>query len=246
MQDAFSRTELLIGSEALYLLRASTVAVIGLGGVGSWAAEALARAGVGGLVLVDEDSISMSNINRQVIATMGSVGRPKAEVMAERIRDINPEARIEAVHGRFDAESAERLVKPGLSYVVDAIDAVSAKLELILRAKALGIPIVSALGTGSKLDPTRLEVSDIADTSVCPLARVIRRELKKRGVDHLTVVYSREGPPPGERRESAPGPYGGGRRSVPGSISFVPSAAGLIAASVVVRDLTSLRQSTMH
>lgn len=241
MSDAFSRTELLIGAEGRSRLAASTVAVIGVGGVGSYAAEALARAGVGGLVLVDDDSVCMTNINRQIIALRSTLGRPKVEVMAERVRDINPEARIEAHAERFDAASAERLLRPGLAYVVDAIDTVSAKIELVVRARSLGLPIVSVMGAGNKLDPTRFEVADISETSVCPLARVMRRELRNRGVESLTVVYSRE-PPIAlggikEHDSSADVASSVARRVAPGSISFVPSAAGLIAASVVVRDL---------
>lgn len=235
--DAFSRTELIIGREGIEALAAARVAIIGLGGVGSYAAEALARSGVGSFLLVDDDVVAASNINRQLIALRSTVGRPKAEVMAERIRDINPESEVEALRARFGPESSSRILVPGFAYVVDAIDAVSAKLELIMKSKELGIPIVSAMGTGSKLDPARLEIADIADTSICPLARVIRRELKKRGVEHLQVVYSKEDPRAGGRSESAAGPYGGGRRSVPGSISFVPSVAGLLIASVVVRDI---------
>jgi tRNA threonylcarbamoyladenosine dehydratase len=246
MLDAFSRTALLIGEEGLAKLAASTVAVIGIGGVGSYAAEALARAGVGGLVLVDDDAVCVTNINRQIIALRETVGRPKVEVMAERILAINPEARVEAHQEYFGPESAERLVAPGLSYIVDAIDTVSAKIELILRAKALGIPIVSAMGAGNKLDPTRLEVADIYETSVCPLARVMRRELKRRGVESLKVIYSRELPikiveSENPCRQHCVCPKKDrtcvGRRSVPGSVSFVPSAAGLIAASLVVRDI---------
>lgn len=239
--EAFSRTELLIGQEGSAALAAATVAVIGLGGVGSWAAEALARAGVGGFLLVDDDVVSESNLNRQIVALRSTIGRPKVEVMRNRILDINPEARIEALKEHFGPESSDRLLEPGLSYVVDAIDAISAKVELVMRAKALGFPVISAMGTGAKLDPARLELADISDTSVCPLARVMRRELHKRGVDSLKVVYSKEAAPEGARAGTAPGPYGGGRRSVPGSISFVPSAAGLLVASVVVRDLIGPR-----
>ena len=245
---AFSRTELLLGGSAMQVLAAARVAVIGLGGVGSWAAEALARSGVGGFVLVDDDSVCLTNINRQVIATRASVGRPKVQEMAQRILAINPEAEVEACEEYFGAATAERLLRPGLSYVVDAIDTVSAKIELVLRSLALGLPIISVMGTGNKLDPTRLEVSDLAETSVCPLARVMRRELRRRGVEHLKVIYSREEPLevaetgnpcradcncPKKDRTCA------GRRSVPGSVSFVPPAAGLIAASVVVRDLVA-------
>jgi tRNA A37 threonylcarbamoyladenosine dehydratase len=248
MTNAFARTELLIGAAGLAGLAASTVAVFGLGGVGSYAAEALARAGVGGFLLVDSASIGPTNINRQIIATRSTVGRPKVEVMRERILDINPEARVEALRETIGPETSERLVRAGLAYVVDAVDTLSAKIDLVLRAKALGIPIVSAMGSGNKLDPTRVEAADIYGTSVCPLARVIRRELKRRGVDALAVVYSREEPidpvEPGEDcrhegicpREEGDCPCEG-YRAVPGSISFVPSAFGLVIASVVVRAL---------
>lgn len=225
---------MLLGAEAMAALARARVAVIGLGGVGSWAAEALARSGVGGFVLVDDDSVCVTNINRQVIATRGSVGRPKAEAMAERIRAINPGAAVEAREEHFGADTAERLLEPGLSYVVDAIDTVSAKIELIVRSRALGLPIISAMGMGNKLDPTRIEVADIRKTSICPLARVMRKELRRRGIETLKVIYSREDP---IEVEEAADPRRPGRKSAPGSVSFVPPAAGLIAASVVVRDL---------
>jgi tRNA threonylcarbamoyladenosine dehydratase len=250
MFDSFARTELLIGQEGMVTLAAAKVAVIGIGGVGSYAAEALARAGIGRLLLVDDDSVCLTNINRQIIALRSTVGRPKVEVMAERIRDINPEASVEALQEYLGPDSIERIIGPGLSYVVDAIDTVSAKLALVLRCKALGIPILSAMGTGNKLDPTRLEVADISETSICPLARVMRKELRRRGVNSLQVIYSREGP---IKINEAENPCRQhcicpkkdrtcvGRRSVPGSVSFVPPAAGLIAASVVVRELIAKR-----
>jgi tRNA A37 threonylcarbamoyladenosine dehydratase len=251
MSDAFSRIQLLIGAEGLAALQASTVAVFGLGGVGSSAAEALARSGVGGFVLVDNASVGPTNINRQIIATRSTVGRPKVEVMRDRILDINPEARVAAHRDCFDPGSAERFLRPSLSYVVDAIDTVSAKIELVLGARALAIPIVSAMGAGNKLDPTRLEVADIYETSVCPLARVMRKELKRLGVDRLTVIYSREKPLESDEA-GAPCRHESicpkkvcpceGRRAVPGSISFVPTAAGLFAASVVVRTLIGASQ----
>jgi tRNA A37 threonylcarbamoyladenosine dehydratase len=233
MLHAFSRTELLVGAEGLARLEASTVAVIGLGGVGSYAAEALARAGVGGLLLVDDDSVCLTNVNRQAIALRSTIGKPKVEVMRERALDINPTLRIEALQAFCNAESAESIIRPGLAYIVDAIDTVSSKLALVQRAKALGIPIISAMGTGNKLDPTRLEVADISKTSICPLARVMRKELRRRGIAQLDVIYSREEPLGVASSEEPPK----GRRSVPGSISFVPPAAGLIAASVVVRAI---------
>lgn len=250
MPDSFSRTELLIGAEALARLRASRVAIFGIGGVGSWAAEALARAGIGGFILVDDDSVCVTNINRQIIALRSTVGRPKVEVMKERILAINPDARVDAFQECYKAETAERFFGAGgvgdISYVVDAIDTVSSKIDLILRAQAAGIPIMSAMGAGNKLDPTRFEVADIYETSVCPLARVMRYELRRRGVERLKVVYSREEPlkadaaapagsePPAGGEE--PGPRSG-RRSVPASISFVPPVAGFIIAAEVVKDL---------
>lgn len=257
MKDAFARTQLLIGSEGLAALEASTVAVFGLGGVGSYAAEALARAGVGGFVLVDNASVGPTNINRQIIATRSTVGRPKVEAMRERILDINPEARVEALQDTFGLASSARLVREGLSFVVDAIDTLSAKIELVLRAKALGIPVVSAMGAGNKLDPTRVEAADIYETSVCPLARVMRRELRRLGVDRLDVVYSREEPiavrgagkdcrhegicP--KREADCPCE---GFRAVPGSISFVPPVFGMVAASVVVRALAIIPLGGNH
>lgn len=246
MLDAFSRTELIIGSEAMDKLEAATVAVFGIGGVGSYAAEALARSGVGSFVLVDDDCVCLTNINRQIIALRSTVGKPKVLVMKERILDINPSARVETFQEFYNADSAPRMLRPGLSYVVDAIDTVSSKIDLIMRSAEMGIPLVSAMGAGNKLDPTRLELADIYGTSVCPLARVMRRELKKRGLKSLNVVYSRETPIkvneednpcrsdcvcPKKDRTCA------GRRSVPGSVAFVPPAAGLIIASKVVRDL---------
>jgi tRNA threonylcarbamoyladenosine dehydratase len=249
MTDAFSRTELLIGAEGLAKLEASTVAVLGLGGVGSYAAEALARSGLGGLVLVDEDEVCVTNINRQILATRSTIGEPKAEVMRARVLDINPRIRVEALRLFYGPDSSEAVLRPGLSYVVDAIDTVSSKLELIVRAKALGIPIVSSMGAGNKLDPTLVEVADISETSMCPLARVMRKELRKRGIESLTVVYSREPPigaraaaaeagDSGPRRASRPGRDGRvARRSIPGSIAFVPAVFGLVAASVVVREI---------
>ena len=252
MLDAFSRTELLLGREAMEKLAAAKVAIFGIGGVGSYAAEGLARAGVGSLVLVDDDSVCLTNINRQIIALRSTVGKPKVEVMKARILDINPEAKVEIFQEYCGPESAPRLLGQdipggrGISYIVDAIDTVSAKLDLIERAAAMGVPIISCMGAGNKLDPTRLEVADIYQTSVCPLARVMRTELRKRGIAALEVVYSRENPIKVVESEN-PCRTGCvcpkkdrtclGRRSVPGSVSFVPSVAGLIIASRVVRAL---------
>lgn len=248
MLDAFSRSELLIGKDALEKLASATVAVFGIGGVGSWAAEALARSGVGGFRLVDDDSVCLTNINRQIIALRTTIGRPKVEVMRERILDINPEARVEIFQEFYAEGNAALFFTPGLSYVIDAIDSVSSKLDLIVRAKSLGIPVMSAMGAGNKLDPTRFEVADIYSTSVCPLARVMRRELRKRGVGELKVVYSKEEP---IRVVEAENPCRQhcicpkkdrtcvGRRSIPGSIAFVPPVAGFIIAAEVVKDLIS-------
>lgn len=248
MPNAFSRTALLIGTEGLAKLRASTVAVLGLGGVGSYAAEALARAGVGGLVLVDDDRVCATNINRQLVASRSTVGRLKAEVMRERVLDINPAAKVEAVKKFYKAETAQEILPPGLSYVVDAIDFVASKLDLIVRCKAAGTPVISSMGAGNKLDPKRIEVADISETAICPLARVVRKELRALGVKNHKVVYSREIPleveeaanpclgcperecPKRDESWSAP-------RSVPGSISFVPPVMGFILAAEVVRDL---------
>jgi tRNA A37 threonylcarbamoyladenosine dehydratase len=247
MDEAFSRTAILLGEEALARLGSSRVAVFGVGGVGSFAAEALARAGVGGFVLVDEAVVSESNLNRQIIATRGSEGRPKVEVMRERILDINPDARVEAHRERIDRGGAARFLAPGMAYAVDAVDTLSAKLDIVLAARELGVPVVSVMGAGNKLDPTRVEVADVYETEVCPLARAMRRELKRLGVESLTVVYSREEPAATDdaglpcRFEGHCDKEGGcpceRRRPVPGSVSFVPSAFGLVAASVVVRAI---------
>jgi tRNA threonylcarbamoyladenosine dehydratase len=247
MGEAFSRTAILLGDEAIARLGSSRVAVFGLGGVGSFAAEALARAGVGGLVLVDDAVVSESNLNRQLIATRGSMNKPKVEVMRERILDINPNARVEARRERIDHGGAARFIAPGMAYVVDAVDTLTAKLDIILAARELGVPVVSVMGAGNKLDPTRVEVADVYETKVCPLARAMRRELKRLGVESLTVVYSREEPAAIDdaglpcRFESSCGKEGDcpceGRRPIPGSVPFVPSVFGLVAASVVVRAI---------
>jgi tRNA threonylcarbamoyladenosine dehydratase len=250
MANEFSRTELLIGAEGLARLEASTVAVIGLGGVGSWAAEALARAGVGGLVLVDDDSVCATNTNRQLIAARSTIGKPKVEAMRDRVLDINPRIRVEALRATYGAETAGGILLPGLAYVIDAIDSLAAKLDLIARATAAGLPIVSAMGAGNKLDPTRIEVADISETAICPLARAMRKELRKLGIERLKVVYSRE--PPIEVADSG-NPcrgdcqYAGAcpgldaswsaPRPAPGSLSFVTPVFGFVAASVAVRDI---------
>lgn len=248
MPNEFSRTEMLIGKEALEKLARSRVAVFGIGGVGSFVVEGLARAGVGRLVLVDDDCICLTNINRQIHAARSALGKPKAEVMRDRVLDINPGAEV-VVHKTFyTPENARELLKPDYDYIVDAVDTVTAKIDLVVNAKALGVPVISSMGTGNKLDPVKFETADIYETSVCPLARVMRRELRKRGIKELKVVYSREEPlKPLEtddtgcetsmRSGSAADGPGVVRRQVPGSISFVPSVAGLLIAAEVVKDL---------
>ncbi len=226
------RSELLLGKEATVKLQNSYVAVFGIGGVGSFAAEALARAGVGRILLVDNDTVSESNINRQLIARTDTVGQPKVAVMAERIRAINPDAVVEQRQCFFAADNAEAFPFGELDYIVDAIDSVSSKVELICRAKAAGTGIISCMGTGNKLDPTKFVVTDLYQTDTCPLARVLRQQLRKRGVDSLDVVYSTE-PPMTPLQTIADG----GRRQLPGSLPFVPPVAGMIAAGVVIRSL---------
>ena len=243
MQDQFSRTRLLLGAEAVEKLRRARVAVFGIGGVGGYVCEALARGGIGTFVLTDDDRVNLSNLNRQIIATHGTLGRLKTEVMAERIRDINPEAEVE-IHNCFVLpENIREFPFEEYDYAVDAVDTVAAKLALIQRAEETGTPIISCMGAGNKLDPGQFRVADIYETRICPLARVMRKELKKRGIRKLKVVYSEEEPiqpgkePEEERPEDGTGPIHP-RRSIPGSVSFVPSVAGLMIAGEVIRDLT--------
>ena len=225
MNKRFSRTIQLIGENSVNRLRSASVILFGVGGVGSFTAEALCRAGIGRIALVDGDTVSVSNLNRQLVALTSTIGQSKAEVMKTRMLDINPEAEVEAHTLFYDASTADQIDLSRFDYVIDAIDSVSSKLLLIEKCHTLGIPSISCMGAGNKLDPTRFEVADISKTSVCPLARVMRRELKARGILHHKVVYSQEPPvnPSGER--------------TPASISFVPSAAGLVLAGAVIRDL---------
>ena len=232
MDERFLREEMLLGSRAMEKLRGSHVAVFGLGGVGSWCAEALGRSGVGRLTLVDEDTVGPSNINRQLCALGSTLGRPKAQVMAERIKDINPEAEIKALTARYEAASREELLA-GFDFVVDAIDLVSCKLDLIISCRQRGIPIVSALGTGNKRDAMQLRLDDISKTCGCALARVVRKELRRLGVEHHPVVFSPEEPMEPEQREAPPP----GRRSIPGSLVWVPAAAGMLLCQYVVEKL---------
>lgn len=247
MSDPFIRTRLLVGVEPLERLRRARVAVFGVGGVGGYCVEALARAGVGTLDLYDDDTVSESNLNRQLAALHSTIGQPKAEVMAQRVRDINPDCQVRAIRMFYLPQNADQVDLSQYDYVVDCIDTVSAKLELVTRCTALQVRIISAMGSGNKLDPTAFEVSDLSRTQGCPLARVMRKELRKRGIHHLKVVWSREEPraplappeadlPPGGDTRPASSP----RRAVPGSVSFVPGAAGLVLAGAVIRDLAGL------
>lgn len=232
----FSRTELLIGEEGLIKLKKARVAVFGLGGVGSFAAESLVRAGVGRLTLVDHDTVSLTNINRQLVALQNTVGRLKVEVMAQRITQINPEAQVEILADFYTAEKKDYFFQHSYDYVIDAIDTVSAKLDLVKTCLNRGIPIVTAMGAANKLDPSQLRIGDISQTKICPLAKVMRKELGKAGIRKgVKVVYSLE--PPLVPRVSADEPLPQGRRSLPGSISFVPPVAGMFLTSVVVNDL---------
>ncbi len=234
MQEAFCRTERLLGEDAMGRLARARVAVFGIGGVGGYAAEALARSGVGALDLIDRDVVTESNLNRQIIALHSTLGRSKAEVMRERILDINPAAQVRAWEFFYLPETADRLDLREYDYLVDAVDTVTAKLELAVRAREAGVPLISCMGAGNKLDPTHFQVAEIGETSGCPLARVMRRELRKRGITRLKVVYS---PEPPLRCQNAPKD---GERPAPGSVAFVPSVAGLIAAGAVIRDLTAV------
>lgn len=224
---------MLLGADAMARLRRCHVIVFGLGGVGSYAAECLARSGVGELTLVDQDTISVTNINRQLYALRSTVGQPKAEVAARRCADIDPELRVHPICATYDAAHRDRFFSTHYDYIVDAIDLVSCKLDLIEQARLRRIPILTALGTGNKLDPTLLQVTDISKTSGCPLARVMRRELRARDIRRLKVVYSPEEPAETQQLETPPT----GRRSVPASVAWVPATAGLLMGSVVVRDL---------
>ncbi len=226
-----SRTAMLIGEEGVEKLKKARVAVFGVGGVGGYVVEALARSGVGALDLVDKDVVSISNLNRQIIALRSTVGRLKTEVAAERVKDINPEISVRCHNLFYLPETADEFDFSAYDYIVDAIDTVSGKIALIERAKAANIPVISSMGAGNKLDPTAFEVADITKTSVCPLARVMRRELKKRGVDHVKVVYSKEEPMSSKRIDEESG------KPIAGSIAFVPSAVGLIISGEVIKDL---------
>ncbi len=248
MLNQFSRTQLLIGETGIETLAHARVAVFGIGGVGGYVVEALARSGVGAFVLVDDDKVCLTNINRQIIATRRTVGQYKVEVMRDRILEINPKADVQVHKCFYLPETAEEFDFSSYTYVVDAVDTVTAKISIIMKAQEAKVPVISCMGAGNKLDPTKFEVADIYKTQMCPLAKVMRRELKRRGVKSLKVVYSTEKPikpledmsiscknhcicPPGAERKCTD------RRDIPGSIAFVPSVAGLIIASEIVKDL---------
>ena len=247
MLNQFSRTELLIGKKGIEKLQSAKVAIFGIGGVGSFVVEGLARAGVGNFILVDNDKVCLTNLNRQLIATHKTVGKFKVDVAKERILDINPNANVE-IYKEFFMPDSKEILDNSVNYIVDAVDTVTAKIELVIRANKLNIPIISCMGTGNKLDPTLFKVTDIYKTNICPLAKVMRKELRARGIKKLKVVYSEEEPikpdetlesscktgcicPPGTKRKCT------AKNQVPGSVSFVPSVAGLIIAGEVIKDI---------
>ncbi len=248
MLNQFSRTQLLLGNDGMDRLKDAKVAVFGIGGVGGYAVEALVRSGIGAFDLIDDDKVCLTNLNRQIIATRKTVGKYKVDVMKERILEINPNAQVEVHKCFYLPETASEFDFSSYTYVIDAVDTVTAKIDLIMRANEAGVPIISCMGAGNKLDPTQFEVTDIYNTEICPLARVMRRELKKRGIKKLKVVYSKEKPtrpledmsiscrkncicPPGAERKCTD------RRDIPGSVAFVPSVAGLILAGEVIKDI---------
>ena len=238
MQEQFLRTQMLLGTEALERLRKARVAVFGIGGVGGYTVEALARSGVGQLDLIDNDTVSVSNINRQILATHSTVGMPKVEAAKARILDINPDCVVRTHQVFYTPETADQFDFTQYDYLVDAIDTVTGKLQLVQRAYEVGTPIICCMGTGNKLDASAFQVADISKTSMCPLARIMRKELGKRGIKHLKVVYSQEEAlsPTGWEEEAA----ALGKRQIPGSVSFVPGAAGLILAGEVVKDIAGV------
>ena len=253
MENQFSRTELLLGTKAMEKLAGARVAVFGIGGVGGYTVEALVRSGIGEIDLIDSDTVSLTNLNRQIIATKSSIGKYKVDVMRERIMDINPDVKVHVHKCFYLPETKDQFDFSQYDYVVDAVDTVTAKIEIILQAKRCNVPVISCMGAGNKLDASAFRVADIYRTKTCPLARVMRRELKKRGVRKLKVVYSEEKPtrpledmsiscrthcicPPGTKHKCTE------RRDIPGSVAFVPSVAGLIIAGEVVKDLTGTKK----
>ena len=238
MINEFSRTELLLGTDGMERLKKASVMVFGIGGVGSHCVEALARSGVGTLILIDNDTVSLTNINRQSIALHSTEGRYKTEVMKEKIADICPEIRVRTYERFVLTDNLGDILDERPDYIIDAIDTVTAKLTLVCEARKRGIPIISSMGTGNKLHPEMFEITDITKTSVCPLCKVMRKELKNRGIGHLKVVYSKEKPIDTSGRDI--GEDAGVRRSIPGSISFTPPVAGLLIAGEVIRELAGL------
>ena len=241
MENQFSRTELLIGKENEEKLHSSKVAIFGIGGVGSFVVEALARAGIENFILVDNDVVDITNINRQIIATHSTIGKAKVEIAKERILDINPNTKVQAVQ-MFFCKDSEEILDTSIDYVIDCIDTVSSKIELIVKAKSLQISIISCMGTGNKLDPGKFEITDIYKTNICPLAKVMRKELKKREIKDLKVLYSKEEPIKIKKSNNEYEMLENLtlKKQVPGSISFVPSVAGLIIAGEVVKDLINI------
>lgn len=239
MVNEFSRTELLLGSEGIATLRNAKVMVFGVGGVGSHCIDALARCGVGNLVLIDNDTVSMTNINRQSIAYHSTIGRYKTEVMKQRIADICPETKVVTYERFIGRDNLDDILAEKPDYIIDAIDTVTAKLALVEKAAEYGIPLISSMGTGNKLHAELFEITDISKTSVCPLCKVMRKELKNRGIKKLTVLYSKEQPVDVSGKSTGEDP--GMRRCIPGSISFVPPVAGLLLAGYVVRELTGVQ-----
>jgi len=256
MLNQFSRTELLFGKEAMEKLARSRVAVFGIGGVGGYTVEALARSNIGALDLIDDDKVCLTNINRQIFATRKTVGRYKVDVAEERVKEINPDIEVRTYKTFYMPETSEQFDFSQYDYIVDAIDTVTGKIEMIVKAKEANVPIISSMGAGNKLDPTKFEVADIYETSICPLAKAMRKELRKRNIDSLKVVYSKEPAitpiedmaiscrtncicPPGTARKCTH------RRQVPGSNAFVPSVAGLIIAGEVIKDLTGIRSKSL-
>lgn len=244
MGDQLIRTRMLIGDDPIQRLQQARIAVFGVGGVGGYCIEALARAGIGAMDLYDDDTVSESNLNRQIAALHSTIGQPKAEVLANRVKDINPQCQVQAIRMFYLPENAETVNFAQYDYVIDCIDTVTAKLDLVQRCTTLQIPVISAMGSGNKLDPSAFVVTDITKTEGCPLARIMRKELRKRGINHLKVVYSKELPLSPIQPAQAEIPAGTdtrpgttARKDTPGSISFVPAAAGLLLASAVVRDI---------
>ena len=234
--NQFSRTELLVGKEGIDKIQKVKVAIFGIGGVGSFVTEGLVRAGVKKFVLIDNDKVCLTNLNRQIIATRKTIGQYKVDVMKERILEINPDAEVETYKEFFMPGSNLNIIKKDLDYVVDCIDTVTAKIEIVVQCKNLNIPIISAMGTGNKLDPSKLEITDIYKTNICPLAKVMRKELRKRNIDSLKVIYSKEEP---IRPYEIPGCESEHKKQTPGSVSFVPSVAGLTIAGEIIRNIIS-------